>query len=173
MNKPKLNTPSRSTQLSSSQFKNVSECLAYLAEKLRLSALILVNGSGQVCAKKCSAKWQANTTLLATLTANSFAATVEIARLLGEKTHFKMVLHEGENQNVYVSSVTSEYFLIVIFEKDVALGMVRLFTKRTIDQLMPVLEQSDKSNVRMDQIFSKQFQSLLDDELDQTLRDNI
>ena len=83
-----------------------------------------------------------------------------------------MVLHEGESQNVYVSSVTSEYFLIVIFEKDVALGMVRLFTKRTIDQLMPVLEQSDKSNVRMDQIFSKQFQSLLDDELDQTLRDH-
>ena len=172
MNQPNLNNPSGSTQLSRSQFENVSECLTYLAEKLRLSAVVLVNGSGQVCTKKCAAKWQTDTTLLATLTANSFAATVEIARLLGERTHFKMVLHEGESQNVYVSSVTSEYFLIVIFEKDVALGMVRLFTKRTIDQLMPVLEQSDKSNVRMDQIFSKQFQSLLDDELDQTLRDH-
>jgi hypothetical protein len=82
-----------------------------------------------------------------------------------------MVLHEGENQNVYVSSVTSEYFLIVIFEKDVALGMVRLFTKRTIDQLLPVLKQNDKSNTRMDQIFSKQFQSLLDEELDQSLKE--
>ena len=173
MNQPKLNNPSVSNQLSRAQFENVSECLTYLAEKLRLSALILVNTSGQICAKKCAAKWQADTTLLATLTANSFAATVELARLLGERTHFKMVLHEGENQNVYVSSVTSEYFLIVIFEKDVALGMVRLFTKRTIDQLLPALEQSDQSNVRMDQIFSKQFQSLLDDELDQTLRENI
>ena len=173
MNQSNLTNPSGNVQLSRSQFENVSECLTYLAEKLRLAALILVNSNGQVCAKKASEKWQADTTLLATLTANSFAATTEIARLLGERTHFRMVLHEGENQNVYVSSVTSEYFLIVIFEKDVALGMVRLFTKRTIDQLMPVLKQSDKSNVRMDQIFSKQFQSLLDEKLDQTFKDNI
>jgi predicted regulator of Ras-like GTPase activity (Roadblock/LC7/MglB family) len=168
-----LNNTNRTgnVQLSRSQFENVSECLAYLAKKLRLTALILVNSSGQVCAKKSSPDWQADTTLLATLTANSFAATTEIARLLGEKTRFRMVLHEGENQNVYVSSVTSEYFLIVIFEKDVALGMVRLFTKRTIDQLLPVLKQNDKSNTRMDQIFSKQFQSLLDEELDQSLKE--
>ena len=172
MNQSDLTNPSGNVQLSRSQFENVSECLTWLAEKLRLTALILVNSNGQVCAKKTSAKWQVDTTLLATLTANSFAATVEIARLLGEKTHFRMVLHEGESQNVYVSSVTSEYFLIVIFEKDVALGMVRLFTKRTIDQLMPVLKQSNTSNVRMDQIFNKQFQSLLDEQLDQTFKDN-
>lgn len=158
-------------QLSKSQYESISESLTYLAKKLQVKALILVNSSGQVCAKKVSDNWNVDTLMLTTLTASSFAATVEIARLISEKRHFKMVLHEGENLNVYVSSVTPYYFLIVIFEKGVALGMVRLFIKRTIEQLLPALKRSDQSNMQMDQIFNKNFQSLLGDELDQAFKD--
>jgi predicted regulator of Ras-like GTPase activity (Roadblock/LC7/MglB family) len=171
MDQSNINKRFEEKQLSKSQFESISESLSYLAEKLQVRALILTNSSGQVCAKKVSDNWNVDTMMLTTLTASSFSATVEIARLIGEKAQFKMVLHEGENLNVYVSSVTPHYFLIVIFEKGVAIGMVRLFTKRTIEQLLPTLKKSEQSNMQMDHIFNKNFQSLLNDELDQTFQD--
>ena len=154
--------------LSREQFVKISDSLSALAVKLRVEAMLLVNTSGRIIASNIRTGWQGDTTLLSTLAASSFSAANEMGRILGEREQFKMVLHEGEKRNIFVSTVTSNYFLIVVFEKGVALGMVRLFTKKTIIDLVPILEDETR-NLAAENIFDGHFSSLLDDELDRSL----
>jgi len=160
------------TMLSREQFEDISECLSNLAEKLGVTAILLVNSSGQTVAQKVRSSWSLDSTILSTLTASSYAAAKEMARILGERSNFRMVLHEGEHHNVYVSSVNRDFSLIIIFETGVALGMVRLFAKKTIAQLLSVLPERGEGIDKINHLFDRRFQSLLGEELDRTLRDS-
>ena len=82
--------------LSTEQFKEISECLSNLAAKLRVKAVLLINNSGELVAQKVSEQWHGDSMLLSTLTASSFSASREMARLLGERANFKMVLHSHQ-----------------------------------------------------------------------------
>jgi len=165
------NRQSERTMLSQKQFDEISDCLSELARKLRVTALLLIDNSGRIVAKHLLGQWNVDATLMAVLTASTHAASREMARLLHERANFKMVLYEGEDHNTYISAAGENTFLVVVFESSVALGMVRLFTKRTIAQLMPVLNRHDAPSVEMDQIFDHRFQTLLDDELDRSFKE--
>lgn len=156
--------------LSREQFVKIADTLAALAGKLRIEAMLLVNSSGRIIASNIKTGWRGDMTLLSTLAASSFSAANEMGRVLGEREHFKMILHEGAQRNIFVSTVNSHYFLIVVFEKGVALGMVRLLTKKTIQELVPILKtkSADKS---AENIFDGKFTSQLDDELDRSLKE--
>jgi len=157
--------------ISEDQFKKVTDCLSDLAEKLRIAALLLVDSTGRILAQKCRTNLQMDKILIATLAGNSYAAAREMARIAQEDQNFRMVLYEGEKYNIFISAVDRDRFLIVIFETGVALGMVRLFTKRTILQLTPLLKEQSSASNEMDRIFNDRFQSQLDQELDQSLKE--
>jgi predicted regulator of Ras-like GTPase activity (Roadblock/LC7/MglB family) len=157
--------------LSQRQYKAISECLSDLADKLRISAVLLVDGTGRVMSHKIRSGHRWDATLLSTLAANTYAAAKELARLIGEKDNFRMVLHEGLNQSLFVASVRADFFLVVIFESGVALGMVRLFTKKTLTQLDPILAQKETESLSFHQVIDDRFQSQLDAELDRSLRE--
>jgi len=140
-------------------------------EKLRIAALLLVDSTGRILAQKCRTNLQMDKILIATLAGNSYAAAREMARIAQEDQNFRMVLYEGEKYNIFISAVDRDRFLIVIFETGVALGMVRLFTKRTILQLTPLLKEQSSASNEMDRIFNDRFQSQLDQELDQSLKE--
>ena len=154
--------------LSMAQFEEIFECLSRLAEKLRVLAVLLVNSSGEQVAKKISGSWKVDSILLSTLIAGSYSAAKEMSRILGEESNFQMVLHEGEKQNVFVASINKDFFLIVVFETGVALGMVRLFTKKTIEQLYPILTRQGQGRIGMEKLFDGQFQNRLSEELDRS-----
>lgn len=154
---------------SKAKFESAAVCLTQLFEKLRLNAVLLVDHSGRIMAQK-TAESRTDPNALATLAAGSYAAMRELAGRIGEKTNFKMVLHEGEVHNIFISAVGREHFLMVISGKNIALGMVRLFTKRTIEELEPLLKERSPEN-SMDALFDDNFQSLLSDELDRSLRE--
>lgn len=155
--------------LSKSQFESALTHLVELFEKLRLTAVLLVDNSGRIMAQK-SNESPGDQNALATLAAGSYAAMRELAKRIGEKDNFKMVLHEGETHNIFISAAGNDHFLIVISAKGIALGMVRLFIRRTTEKLEPVLKQNPvESNI--DQLLDDHFQSLLSDELDRSLKE--
>ncbi len=162
------NTDEKKT-FSEQQYREVSLCLSELAGKLRVSAVILVDSAGHVLARKVSDAF-AGSAGLSTLAASTYAAAAEMARILGEPGNFKMVLHEGSARNVFISSVTPSIFLIVVFETGVAAGMVRLFTRKAIEALLPVVSRTDGST-RMDSFIDREFKSLLDQKLDDTFKE--
>jgi predicted regulator of Ras-like GTPase activity (Roadblock/LC7/MglB family) len=68
------------------------------------------------------------------LVAGSFAATKEMAKLLGED-EFSALYHQGENDNIQLSLVGDRTILTVIFDDSTTLGMVRLYVSETLGKL--------------------------------------
>ena len=111
-----------------------------------------------------------NTTVLSALAASDFAATAEMAKLVGEDAKFKLLFHEGEKRNVYLSNVGDYFFLVVVFDVNVTLGLIRIYTKKAIQGLMQILEEEGDDNVEQKDIIDSDFSSLLGDALDETFK---
>ena len=71
--------------LSEKQYAEITECLSGLAQKLRITAVILADSTGRVVSEKIAGQGSIDTTLLSALAANAYAAAQEMARILGEK----------------------------------------------------------------------------------------
>ena len=100
------------------------------------------------------------------LRASSFAAAREMACRVENRTDFKMILYEGDLLNLLISSVTSDALLVIVFEKEVAVGMVRLFAKKTAEALQPDLTSFKAETAHIRRVFNGQFKNQLEDELD-------
>jgi predicted regulator of Ras-like GTPase activity (Roadblock/LC7/MglB family) len=111
-----------------------------------------------------------NTTVLSALAASDFAATAEMAKLVGEDAKFKLLFHEGEKRNVYLSNVGDYFFLVVVFDVNVTLGLIRIYTKKAIQGLMQILEEESDDDIDKKDIIDSDFSSLLGDALDETFK---
>ena len=100
------------------------------------------------------------------LAAGGFSATAEIAKLIGEKKQFKSIFHEGENHNVYFSNVGDNFLLVLIFDSQTALGMIRIYTKRAIDSLNELIYQVKEDEQKATQFVDVDFNKYLNEELD-------
>jgi two-component system, response regulator, stage 0 sporulation protein F len=75
------------------------------------------------------------------LVAANFMAAAELARLLGTGSVFKSSYHEGTDYNIYSYDLGSDLLLAVITDSDCKAGTVWFYTKQTVSNLEPVLEQ--------------------------------
>ena len=83
---------------------------------------------------------------IAALVAGSFAATREMARVLGED-EFTVLFHQGAKGSIQLSLVGERTILAVIFNDQTTVGMVRLYTQETskkLSQLFDSLENSSR-----------------------------
>lgn len=64
--------------------------------------------------------------LLSALGAGVFAASRELARMLGED-EFSAVFHQGERKSILIRAVNSEVLLVIIFSRADVVGLVRLY----------------------------------------------
>ncbi len=77
-------------------------------------------------------------TTFASLAAADFAASDQLARLLGEK-EFASLYHAGQTHSMYLADVDGHAILAALFDERTTLGMVRLRSKTTIPALSSVL----------------------------------
>jgi predicted regulator of Ras-like GTPase activity (Roadblock/LC7/MglB family) len=153
------------------QYAAISECLSGLADKLNVLAVLLVDGMGRVLAEKMiHASTVPNPNTLGALATGTYSASREMARIIGE-TDFQMVLLEGKETSCFIMAVTAEHFLTVVFSTKTALGMVRLFTKRSAEQIRQIL--SKRETRQEPSMFNSRFQSLLEERLDHVFSDAI
>ncbi len=163
-----------SLPFSEKHLEEISDSLNSLQWETEASCVLLADITGQLIEERGNTA-QMNTAVLSALAAAELAATKEIARLVGEKARFKMLLQEGEKQSIYLSDVGEELVLVTVFDNETPIGMVRVFTKQTVDRLSEILEKArveerddegkgkDKDNLTDD------FGQLLSDQLDATL----
>ena len=79
---------------------------------------------------------------ISALAAGSFAATKEMARLLGED-EFSVLFHQGKIDNIQLSLVANRTLLTVIFDDSTTVGMVRLYAAQTSKRLTELFEKED------------------------------
>ena len=165
----KLKDGSRQIILNGKQYEGVTKTLSELATKTKASAILFADMSGQLISQRGNTE-DMNTTVLSALAASDFAATAEMAKLVGEDAKFKLLFHEGEKRNVYLSNVGDYFFLVVVFDVNVTLGLIRIYTKKAIQGLMQILEEEDDERTDQKDIIDSDFSSLLGDALDETFK---
>jgi len=103
---------------------------------------------------------------VAALIAGSFAATREMARVLGED-EFTVLFHQGPKGSIQLSLVGERTILGVIFSDKTTVGMVRLYS----------LEASNKLNDLFDQIEGRRAGKMpiveLDDDYTESAKDRL
>ena len=75
-----------------------------------------------------------NTTAVAALVAGMFTATREVARMVGED-RFSIMLQQGEMRNIHISLVSDQSMMVVIFEDNNRIGIIRHCAKKAAGQL--------------------------------------
>ena len=82
---------------------------------------------------------------LAAVSAANFAATAEIARLIGEQD-FTLLFHKGGKHNVHFSRLAKDYLIITLFSDNVSLGLIRLKLGSAINEMSAVFGKSEVSS---------------------------
>lgn len=153
----------RGIDLSARQMENVDKCLERLHWETEAQYVLLADITGQLISER-GTTGKMNTAVLSALAAGELAATKEMASLVGEQARFRMVLHEGWQSSVYLSDVGEEMLLITVFSNNIPIGMVRVFTKEIVTELMDVVAQPESDvDKRADDL--SDFDTLLADEL--------
>ena len=165
----KLKDGSRQVILNGKQYDGITKILTELATKTKASAILFADMSGQLISQRGNTE-NMNTTVLSALAASDFAATSEMAKLVGEEAKFKLLFHEGEKRNVYLSNVGDNFFLVVVFDVSVTLGLIRIYTKKAIEDLGGILDDDSDSGENEDKLIDSDFSSLLGDALDDTFK---
>jgi predicted regulator of Ras-like GTPase activity (Roadblock/LC7/MglB family) len=165
----KLKDGSRQVILNGKQYDGITKILTELATKTKASAILFADMSGQLISQRGNTE-NMNTTVLSALAASDFAATSEMAKLVGEEAKFKLLFHEGEKRNVYLSNVGDNFFLVVVFDVSVTLGLIRIYTKKAIEDLGGILDDDSDSGENEEKIIDSDFSSLLGDALDDTFK---
>ena len=98
------------------------------------------------------------------LIAGSFAATREMARLLGE-TEFAILFHQGQRDSIQLQLIGERTLLATLFDGRTNLGMVRFYAQEAAGRIREILEEvhaQDRSGANL----NPDFQSGATDALD-------
>ncbi len=87
---------------------------------------LLIDKDGHLVTRQgATGSWDLDT--ISALVAGSFAATKEMARLLGEE-EFTVLFHQGAKDSIQLALVGERTLLAVIFDDKTTVGMVRLYS---------------------------------------------
>ena len=119
--------------------EDVAKIDKLLSEFLRLSGAkcaLLIDKDGHTVTRRGEVKTVDMDTISA-LVAGSFAATKEMARLLGEE-EFTALFHQGQRDNIQLSLVGDRTLLTILFDDRTTVGMVRLYANETANKLAEI-----------------------------------
>jgi predicted regulator of Ras-like GTPase activity (Roadblock/LC7/MglB family) len=77
---------------------------------------------------------------LAALSAANFGATERIATLIGQKD-FTLLFHKGSKHNVHFSRIDRSFILVILFDANTSVGLVRMGSSRVSEQVLPILNK--------------------------------
>ena len=97
------------------------------------------------------------------LVAGSFAATQEMARLLGE-SEFSIMFHQGHRDSIQLQLVGDRTLMATLFDGRTNLGMVRFYAQETAARLNTVFEEIESEDRRPQ--LDEDFESSAEDALD-------
>lgn len=125
--------PQSSFVMFEEEYREITTVIEKLLREANAKCVYLVDKDGQLIASSGDTK-DIDATSLASLTAGNIAATGGLAKLIGEK-EFSILFHEGEKDNLHISVVEQRVILVVIFDKQSSLGLVRLRVRKASEEL--------------------------------------
>ncbi len=114
-------------------FWAITDILNRLLQGTNARTILLIDKAGQLITSSGDTA-KIDVSSFATLSAADFAATSQLASLIGEK-EFSTLFHQGEKENLYVCLIANRVILAVIFDMRTTLGLVRVRAKNSAAEL--------------------------------------
>jgi predicted regulator of Ras-like GTPase activity (Roadblock/LC7/MglB family) len=114
-------------------FYAITDALNRLLQGTNARTVLLIDKAGQLITSAADTA-KIDVSSFATLSAADFAATSQLASLIGEK-EFSTLFHQGERENLYVCLIANRVILAVIFDQRTTLGLIRVKAKNTATEL--------------------------------------
>ncbi|HPE20020.1 roadblock/LC7 domain-containing protein [Candidatus Mcinerneyibacteriota bacterium] len=153
-------------------FEKINLILDELMKNSKSECVFLVDKSGQLITMRGNME-QFDSTAFASLSAGNFAATSELAKLIGE-TEFSVLFHEGVKDSIHISIVAGSIIMVVVFRVvKTSLGLVRLEVKKSVEHLAHVLKEMVERSKRDGQIkkLDESFTQAIENEIDSLFKD--
>lgn len=101
---------------------------------------------------------------ISALVAGSFAATKEMARLLGQD-EFTVMSHQGSRESIQLQLVGGRTLLTILFDERTNLGLVRFYAQECTRRVAEILEAilSEERATGLSDDFGSEAESALDD----------
>jgi predicted regulator of Ras-like GTPase activity (Roadblock/LC7/MglB family) len=122
--------------LTAATFEKIRDRIEGTLISAGVGSVLIVDSAGNVvinCGKDIP-----DSISLAALTAANFAATSQIAKMIGEED-FSLLFHKGKKDSVHFSKINQEFIMITIFGEEVSLGIIRLRVNELIKSLQEIL----------------------------------
>jgi predicted regulator of Ras-like GTPase activity (Roadblock/LC7/MglB family) len=100
---------------------------------------LLIDKEGHLVTRRGDAV-QSSLESISALIAGSFAATREMARLLGEE-QFTTLFHQGQRDSIQVSLVGDRALFAMVFDERTNLGLVRYYAVESTKRLSEILAE--------------------------------
>ena len=142
--------------------QRIDEELDALLELSNARSALLVDRSGHMVTRR-GEPLSASLESIAALVAGSFAATREMARLLGED-EFSVLSHQGARDGLQLQLVGERALLAIVFDQRTNLGLVRFYGQEAGKRLTEVLNDvgNNPGEEGLDQNFSAKADEALD-----------
>lgn len=116
--------PFENVNIFEQDFWEINESLEELRRSANAETILLIDKAGQLITSAGDIA-AIDMSAFASLSAADFAATNQLALLIGE-SEFSTLFHQGKNLSLYVSVIAQSVILVVIFGQKTTLGLVRL-----------------------------------------------
>lgn len=151
-------------EFTSEQIGTIEKIVQELYISTGAESILLADVTGQLISVAGHA--EINTAAISAVAAGSFAATKEMARLIGEPARFKLVLQEGDTRSVYLSDVGEELVLITIFGSNTTIGLVRISTRKAVVKLLDIVASAQNNPANTASLYPETLPDALSDTLD-------
>ena len=154
------------------EYQQIHTAISRLRREANAVSVVMIEKSGQAIASVGDMA-EIDSTALSSLTAGNVAATEGLAQLIGEN-QFCSLFHEGERQNIHISLVGGKVILLVVFNEDSSLGLVRLRVRKISNELAGILEvvtTKSAEGVAMGAAHEGPFADITDEDIDKLFAD--
>lgn len=125
--------------VSESELGNIARVLGRLTLDTGASHVLLLDKSGQLVATQ-GQTGQRDIIALGALLAGAFSSSRQVAEILGERD-FRSILQQGVHESMYTSLIGEQWLLVVVFDKQTHVGLVKVLARRAAEELERVLER--------------------------------
>jgi predicted regulator of Ras-like GTPase activity (Roadblock/LC7/MglB family) len=156
--------------VSEDELTNIARVLGRLALDTGASYTILLDKSGQLIAAH-GQPGQRDLTALGALMAGAFSSSRQVAEILGE-SDFRTILQQGVQESILSNLIGEQWLLVVVFDKQTHVGLVKVLARKACDELERVLDRvrHGASHARQ-QVVNVQFRSEVANTIDSLFQD--
>jgi predicted regulator of Ras-like GTPase activity (Roadblock/LC7/MglB family) len=156
--------------VSESELGNIARILGRLTMETGASHVLLLDKSGQLISAQGQTD-QRDVINLGALLAGAFSSSRQVAEILGEKD-FRHILQQGVHESIYTSLIGEQWLLVVVFDRQTHVGLVKVLARKSAEDLEHVLERVRSGGAQIkDQVVNVRFRDSVANAIDYLFQD--